>query len=150
MSSARKRIYFDALSEYDLETVKAAVTASIRQPGRAFMPKPGELIDLIPDDTANLAWARVDFAIRTSVNKNGVSFADPVIGHAINKVGGWARLSNSSGKQLDDWIRPEFIKAYNDLKNKGLPLLTRRWTDYISCEYVTNKQRITQDAKTTF
>ena len=138
MSAARMRIYFEALAEHDLETVKRAVLSAIREPGRAFIPKPGELIALMPEDeTALVAWERVVFAWKTVIAKTGAYWEDAVIGIAVYRIGGWARLLASSEDELSKWVRPKFIEEYNDAKKHGASFHPMRpGQEIIRCPYL--------------
>ena len=132
------RGYRLALEPYDIAAIEAACLAALREPSRAFMPKPGELIALMPEDeTALVAWERVVFAWKTVIAKTGPYWEDAVIGIAVYRIGGWARLLASSEDELSKWVRPKFIEEYNDAKKHGASFHPMRpGQEIIRCPYL--------------
>ena len=121
LTVAARKAYRMALAPYSIDAIEAAAAKALRQ-DRAFMPKPGELIALMGDQSrAAEAWQRVDFAVRTVSEYGSPKWDDPLIAHAVKRIGGWSRLCNAKESDFDNWIRREFIAEYEALQGCELP-----------------------------
>lgn len=120
-------LYFGALVEHDLDTVKAAIMAAVKR--CTFMPQPDEILALIEgdvDDQAALAWARVLVAARRGAGwDRPVSFDDPVIHAAIEGLGGWREIHSLALFAAEDVQlaskRKEFLALYGAYRRRGVP-----------------------------
>lgn len=100
VSDVRMEIYFAALADLDIETVRAAATAHVRL--SKFFPRPAELREVIDgsaDDRAELAWAAVLNLVRrygyTGTDGKGKppAFPDEVTRRAaLDMYGSWRAL----------------------------------------------------------
>lgn len=115
MSLVAQRLYFQALSDLSLAQVRSAATTALSESGRTFMPRPGELRKLAVGDRAEMAWLEVMKAVRHVGDYGSPKWTDPVIAHAVNATGGWARLCESSDDDFHIWIRKRFIEEYDRL-----------------------------------
>lgn len=98
VSDARMEIYFGALADQDLETLRRAATLHVRT--QKFFPRPAELREAINgslDDRAELAW----MALLREVRRAGYTGAPEWHGDAaleraaMELYGGWQRLCGS-------------------------------------------------------
>lgn len=95
-TSAVLRLFFEALSRYELADVQRAVMAHMTDPDAGqFAPKPADLIRIIDGDTKTrsaIAWAKVENAIRRVGRYATVVFDDPLIHAVLSDMGGWSQL----------------------------------------------------------
>lgn len=115
MSDGLIKLYWQALAQYDLAAIRAALSAHIRNPDVGqFMPKIADIVRAISgrtEDRALLAWTKVDRAVRTVGSYRDVVFDDPTIHLAIHDMGGWISLCS---KTEEEWpfVRNEFVTRY--------------------------------------
>lgn len=112
-------IYFNALRDYDLDSVIQALGEHVRTPGRCnFFPKPGSLIELIEGTKAAAAmraWSKVDKAIRSYGRNRSVVFDDPVIHAVVDEMGGWLKLCETGSERDLEFAKNNFCKRYEAL-----------------------------------
>ncbi len=109
--------YFHSLSRFDIVDLEAAMHALLAEPGRAFMPKPGEIvakIEGLPDERALRAWVRIETAAREVGAYASVDFQDPVLHAVIVQYGGWQEVCNWARLPGDayGYKRHEFLQAF--------------------------------------
>lgn len=124
VSQVRAQLYFEALSTFTLDEVRAAVRGAIR--GCRFFPKPAELIEMLQgsaEDQAEVAWGRFLHALTHHGTYTSVDFGDPIL-HAViqTQFGGW----HETWKLTTDETRfahIEFVKLYRAFRKtgRGLP-----------------------------
>jgi hypothetical protein len=109
-------IYFDALREYELGAVIAALREHVKTPGRCnFYPKPGNIEELIVGTKATAAlraWTKVERAIRTQGAYRSVVFDDAAVHLVIDEMGGWVRLCETGSEKDLEFQRNVFCKRY--------------------------------------
>lgn len=113
VSDARMEIYFSAMSDFDIETVRAAANAHARN--SKFFPKPAELRELVGgnvEDRAEIAWNAVVGLVRRygypgADGRGGApEFPDEATRRAaLELFGGWVALC----EQLPGAGSPAFI-----------------------------------------
>lgn len=114
-------IWFEALKNYELASIRVALTAHVRNPDNGqFLPRPADVVRAIEggsDDAALIAWAKVDRALRTVGTYASVVFDDPLIHHAIEALGGWVKLGTLTE---DDWKfqRQPFVTLYRGARQR--------------------------------
>jgi len=115
-------IFFEALKEHDIESVVSAISAHVRNAENGqFFPKPADIIRRISGtekDAAQVAWAKVDKAVRCVGPYSTVVFDDEIIHRVIDDMGGWICLGEKTEK---DWpfIANEFRERYHGYKMRG-------------------------------
>lgn len=113
-----RKLYWNALSGYDLQTVRDALHMHIHNPDKGrFWPSVADIIYAIEgggQDRALRAWALVDRAVRLVGSYESVVFDDPLIHCAIDEMGGWTSLGK---KQEKEWpfVAKEFAERYRNL-----------------------------------
>lgn len=109
-------VFFDALSAYDIESVRRGLNAHVQNPDSGqFPPKPADIVRLIDGTSADQgmqAWSRVDKAVRQVGPYQSVVFDDPIIHRVLEEMGGWMKLCSTPS--LDDYkfAGLEFARRY--------------------------------------
>lgn len=110
------RLYWSALVEYDMQAIRRAFSAWIKNPDAGqFPPKPADIIRMIDGatgDRAMVVWSKVDKAIRMVGHYQSVAFDDPVIHRVIDEMGGWRKLASMPSNKDLEFAGIEFIKRY--------------------------------------
>lgn len=108
-------IWWGALQHYDIKAVQEALNRHVQNPDSGqFMPKPADVVKMMQgttQDSAMLAWFKVDRALRTVGTYRDVVFDDPLIHRVIMEMGGWVKLGT---KNEDEWpfVAKEFENRY--------------------------------------
>lgn len=109
-------VFFDALSGYDLESVRQGLNAHVQNPDSGqFPPKPADVVRLIDgtsQDQGMQAWSRVDKAVRRVGPYQSVVFDDAIVHRVIDEMGGWIKLCSSSSEEEYKFQGLEFSRRY--------------------------------------
>lgn len=109
------KMYFTALSRYTLEEVKEALNRHVVDTDQGqFIPKPADIVRNISGNTATqaeVAWAKVDKAIRSVGPHQSVCFDDSIIHAVITDMGGWIELCKVDQEEYP-FKHNEFVKRY--------------------------------------
>lgn len=109
-------VFFDALSGYDLESVRRGLNAHVQNPDSGqFPPKPADIVRLIDgtsQDQGMIAWSMVDKAVRRVGPYESVVFPDAIIHRVIDDMGGWIKLCNIGSEEDYKFQGLEFAKRY--------------------------------------
>lgn len=122
LSDGVKIIYWQGLVDYDLKAVQQALYRHIRNPDSGmFMPKVADIVKMLQgstQDSALVAWSKVDKAVRCVGTQVTVAFDDPIIHRVINEMGGWLSFGT---KQESEWpfVAREFENRYRGYKSKN-------------------------------
>lgn len=115
-------IWWDTLKIYDLSAITHAFRTHVKTPdtGR-WLPKPADIVKIIDgslQDTAVLAWSKVDRALREKGTYVDIVFDDPIIHRVIHDMGGWIGFGT---KNDDDWpfVAKEFENRYRGYRERG-------------------------------
>lgn len=115
-------IYFQALSSFSIEAIDSAVSAHVRNPDTGqFFPKPADIVRLISGtsrDAGQIAWTKVDKAVRGVGPWETVCFDDQIIHKVISDMGGWIQLGD---KDESEWpfVAKDFQERYRAYKSRG-------------------------------
>lgn len=115
-------VWWEAMRPYDLSAVRDALSRHVVDPDAGqFMPKPADVVRAIGGrtiDAAQMAWSKVDSAVRRVGSYASVVFDDPIIHRVISDMGGWILLA---GKGDGDWpfVAKEFETRYRGYKMRG-------------------------------
>ena len=115
-------IWWGALRQYDLPAVRQAFDRHVRNPDTGqFAPKPADLIRMMggtTQDSALVAWAKVDRALRVVGPYRSVVFDDPLIHRVLVEMGGWVSLG---AKTEQEWpfVGKEFENRYRGYRMRN-------------------------------
>jgi hypothetical protein len=115
-------IWWNALRGHDIEAVETAFQRHMTNPDTGqFMPKPADIVRMLAgttQDSAMVAWAKVDKAMRTVGTYQSVVFDDPLAMRVLQDMGGWIALGTKDG---DEWpfVANEFRTRYQGFKMRG-------------------------------
>lgn len=126
LSSFTANIWWNAMQPFDFAAVHDALTRHCVSPDNGqFLPKPADVVRLLQgstQDSALIAWTKVETAIRTVGTHVSVTFDDTYIQQVVTDMGGWIALGQ---KKEADWpfVRNEFVNRYRAYRQLG-PLFT--------------------------
>lgn len=115
-------IYWQGLRDLDLEALRAALNSHVQNPDVGqFMPKIADIRRMVSgstQDSALVAWSKVDRAIRQVGTYADVVFDDPIIHRVLHDMGGWVQIG---GKSEDEWpfVAREFENRYRGYRMRG-------------------------------
>lgn len=115
LSAAVLSIWWEALRGYDLAAVADALNRHAVNPDNGrFLPLPADIVKLIGGstlDSALLAFAKVDRALREVGSYRSVVFDDPLIHAVLRDMGGWVQLAQKTEKEWP-FVAKEFENRY--------------------------------------
>lgn len=115
-------VWWESMRQFDLDAVKQAMNRHVMNPDAGqFMPKPADVVRMLAGrtvDSAQVAWAKVDRALRTVGTYRTVVFDDPLIHRVLHDMGGWVPLGT---KTEDEWpfVAKEFENRYRGYAMRG-------------------------------
>lgn len=122
VSASSIGLYWFGLRQYDLAAVEKAMWAHTQNPDEGqFMPKIAHITKMIDgrtEDRAQLAWTKVDTALRQVGVWDDVAFDDPIIHRVLADMGGWVPLGDKGEKEWP-FIAKEFVTRYQGYKMAG-------------------------------
>lgn len=119
LSEGVKILYWQGLEEYDLSAVRQALGKHLKNPDNGqFMPKIADVVRMMQgttQDSALIAWAKVDKAVRQIGTGTSVVFDDPIIHKVLQDMGGWLSFGS---KSEDEWpfVAKDFENRYRGYK----------------------------------
>ena len=122
LSAGVKMLYWQGLEEFDLSAVRQALSRHLKNPDNGmFMPKIADVVRMMQgttQDSALIAWAKVDKAVRQVGTGSSVVFDDAIIHRVLQEMGGWLSLGN---KSEDEWpfVAKEFENRYRGYKGRN-------------------------------
>lgn len=122
LSAGLKMLYWQGLIEYDLSAIKESLGRHLKNPDNGqFMPKIADVVRMLQgtsQDSALIAWAKVDKAVRSVGTGQSVVFDDALIHRVLQEMGGWLSLGT---KQNDEWpfVAKEFENRYRGYKQRN-------------------------------
>lgn len=109
-------VFFDALSAYDLDSVRRGLNAHVQNPDSGqFPPKPADVVRLVDgtsQDQGMQAWSRVDKAVRRIGPYQSVVFDDAIVHRVMDDMGGWVKLCNTGSEDDYKFQGLEFARRY--------------------------------------
>ncbi len=122
MSPGVMGIYWQGLRDLELTELRAALNAHVQNPDVGqFMPTIADIRRMVggtTQDSALVAWSKVDRAVRVVGTYADVIFDDPIIHRVIRDMGGWIAIG---GKSEDEWpfVAKEFETRYRGFRMRG-------------------------------
>jgi hypothetical protein len=120
-SDLKNEVYFSALKQYDIGTLKRGIERMVMTRVFPSFPKPGEIvheIDGSKEERGVSAWGKVVDAIRRVGPYQSVSFDDPIIHAVIDFMGGWPATGDWLEEELK-WKQKEFERLYSIMEARG-------------------------------
>jgi len=122
LSATVIELWFRALQHHDLDALREGLNRHIQNPDTGqFMPKPADVIRMLggsTQDSALLAWSKVDRAVRGIGTYESVVFDDPIIHAVLADMGGWVALGRKLEKEWP-FVAREFENRYRGYKTLG-------------------------------
>ncbi len=115
-------VYWQGLRDLEIGELRAALNAHAQNPDSGmFMPKIADIRKMVggtTQDSALVAWSKVDRAVRVVGTYADVVFDDPIIHRVIRDMGGWIALG---GKSEDEWpfVAKEFETRYRGFRMRS-------------------------------
>lgn len=115
-------VWWQAMSPFDFKAVAEAMNRHCVNPDSGqFLPKPADVVKMLQgstQDSALVAWAKVDRAVRTVGTYRSVVFDDPLIHRILTEMGGWIELGR---KTEEEWpfVRNEFVNRYRGYRMRS-------------------------------
>lgn len=115
-------IWWDALRGYSIEEIEEAFGRHLRSPDVGqFMPKPADVLRMLEGtsvDAAQVAWAKVDRAMRAVGPWPSVCFDDAIAMRVLHDMGGWIALATKSSEEWP-FVANEFRTRYHGYRSRG-------------------------------
>jgi|SRR6185437_1357447 len=122
LSPGLKALYWQGLAKFDFIAVQQAAMRHLQNPDTGkFMPKIADFVQMIDgttQDSALMAWAKVDKAVRSIGPYQDVVFDDAIIHRVIQDMGGWIALGMKGDAEWP-FIAREFENRYRAFKSRG-------------------------------
>lgn len=123
VSQASLKIYWEGLKHFDYEAIEQAAWAHTQLPDESghWMPRVDSLRRMLEgrtSDQGQIAWSKVDRAVRTIGPYWDVAFDDPIIHRVIADMGGWVQINSSDDKNWP-FVAKEFVNRYQSFKMTG-------------------------------
>lgn len=123
ISKASLGLYWQGLRQYDYNAIEKACWAHTQLPDEAgrWMPKVSDLNKMLAgrtSDQGQIAWSKVDRAVRVTGPHWDVAFDDPIIHRVIADMGGWIQINSHDDKNWP-FVAKEFITRYQAFRMTG-------------------------------
>lgn len=122
IGDAVSAVWWDALQRFDIAAVESAFRRHFGSPDSGqFMPKPADIVRMVDGtsvDAAQVAWSKVDKAVRHVGPYASVAFDDPIVHRVLQDMGGWIALGTRTD---DEWpfIANEFRTRYHGYRSRA-------------------------------
>ena len=116
------RVWFEAMKPFDLKAIADALNRHCVNPDVGqFMPKPADVVRMLQgstQDSALVAWAKVDRAVRTVGTYQSVVFDDALIHRVLTEMGGWIAMGQKEEKEWP-FFKNEFVNRYRSFRGRS-------------------------------
>ncbi len=115
-------LYWEGLRQYDIEAVERALWQHTQNPDSGqFMPKIADVTKVLQgrtEDQAQVAWSKVDRAVRHIGGWADVAFDDAIVHRVLADMGGWVQICSHNDENWP-FVAKEFITRYRGFKIVG-------------------------------
>jgi len=115
-------VWLQAMQPFDFRAVADALNKHCVNPDNGqYLPKPADIVKMLQgstQDSALVAWSKVDAAIRMRGTYVSVVFDDPIIHRVILEMGGWVQIGGKGEKDMP-FLRNEFVNRYRGYKMRN-------------------------------
>lgn len=115
-------LYWQGLQQFSIEEIETAIGRHLQNPDSGqWMPKIADIVRMLEGTTqsaAAIAWAKIRRAIGSVGQYQSIAFDDPVIHLAIDDLGGWPGICQSTEEELP-FLQSRFEKNYRAYKTRG-------------------------------
>lgn len=115
-------VWWEAMKQFDLKAVTDALNRHCVNPDVGqFMPMPADVVKMLQgstQDSALVAWAKVDRALRTVGTYRSVVFEDALIHRILTEMGGWIALGMKEEKEWP-FQKNEFVNRYRGYRGRS-------------------------------
>lgn len=115
-------IYYDIFKDYEYPQIEKAVKQVISNNKYNSIPKPAEILEFLEgtrDDKALVAWLQVMEAVQKGGYYASIEFADLIIAHVVNELGGWQWFCCTQRDDLP-FIQKRFMDLYRLFLKRGV------------------------------
>jgi len=114
--------YYEIFKNYTNDEFDRAITKCLKERVYSTLPKPAEILEFLEgtrDDKALVAWLQVMEAVKKGGYYTSIEFADPIIAHCVNELGGWQFFCSSQKDELP-FIQKRFMDLYRLFLKRGV------------------------------
>lgn len=115
-------LYWQGLQNHDIESIERAIGMHLQNPDSGqWMPKIADLIRMIDgttQDSAVMAWAKVQQAVGSVGMYQSLAFDDPIIHLVISDLGGWMEICRTLEEELP-FLAKRFETNYRAYRRRG-------------------------------
>jgi hypothetical protein len=115
-------VWLSAMQPFDFDAVADALNRHCVNPDTGqYLPKPADVVKMLQgttQDSALIAWSKVDRAVRVVGPWPDVVFDDALIHRVLSEMGGWISLGERSAKDWD-FVRNEFVTRYRGYRMRS-------------------------------
>lgn len=122
LSEGVLRLYYNILKDYNIIAVEKALNSCVKNHKYNSVPKPAEILEYLEgsiEDKAYIAWTQAHMAVVKHGHYDTVEFADPIISHVIQELGGWMLFSDMLTAELPFWEK-RFREFYKVFEKRGV------------------------------
>ena len=115
-------VWWEAMKPFDLKAVGDAINRHCVNPDSGqFMPKPADVVKMLQgstQDSALVAWSKLDRAVREVGPYRSVVFEDALIHRIVLEMGGWTSFGAKDEKEWP-FVRNEFVNRYRGYRGRS-------------------------------
>lgn len=114
--------YYSIFQNYENKEFEVAIEKCLKNRVYSNLPKPAEILEFLEgtrDDKALVAWLQVMEAVEKGGYYASIEFADSIIAHCINELGGWQFFCSSQKDELP-FIQKRFMDLYRLFLKRGV------------------------------
>ena len=137
--------YYEIFKDYSDDQFSRAVTQTIREHKYSTLPKPAEILEYLEgtrDDKALIAWYQLMEAVKKGGYHASIEFADPLIPHIVNELGGWMWFCCTQKEELP-FIQKRFEDLYRLFLKRQIQPINQRLIGFYEAQNIQSGKEIT-------